>query len=640
MASWSSRATSSASAAAMITGHRLALTTRLLHRAYRAPVMTPRANVLAYRDLSSNAMARRQPWTRVDDVHRAFSTTRNRCSKASRENHRDARDPATAKKDEEPTSYLPSLPTLPTLPRSVPTKQELLATATGFFGRLRVRSKWFLTRSNRPFRADDYSAFFSWIVFGHLIWIIVGTTTFVSLALAAINTISAQEFLAKKVGSYLTKSLGITVVFENAIVPEWKNGCIRFSNVFVSRRPASMALPAGVRQGSLAEATAQAAAKLTPLPLRDATQEGAEDANYTQFDVTIEAVDVTLSFVKWWNGRGLLKDIELKGVRGVVDRTHVHWDQSKPLDPLDYRHKPQYGDFELDSFKLEDLLVTVHQPAGFRPFTASIFSCDLPRLRKRYLFYDFLCANHVSGSYDNSLITLHPKQSFFLPHSDQREARFRMDGIRIDHINEGAEGPLGWITEGTCDIIADLVIPQQIEEPNIAQVISNIAESVTASDDVPTVAAATARSRKGEGASFQSFLSASGENWLQQNIEIDVHFRLNDAKAQVPLFQHDLSSVNAALVRPIVAYINSRKTFIPVHAHISLPCNNFEGSWTWWDCGLQSGVSQALYDGFVESLYERKRQKRRIQAVGFWSLQMVAQLVVVAMRNVVPAAAP
>jgi distribution and morphology protein 31 len=44
----------------------------------------------------------------------------------------------------------------------------------------------------RPFNLDEYTALFSWFVLGHMIWIIVGTTTFFSLAIFAINTVFAQ----------------------------------------------------------------------------------------------------------------------------------------------------------------------------------------------------------------------------------------------------------------------------------------------------------------------------------------------------------------------------------------------------------------------------------------------------------------
>lgn len=83
------------------------------------------------------------------------------------------------------------LPHLPKMPHR-PTKEELLAAATGFTERLKVRFKWFSIRSTRPFNADEWGAFVSWILFGHFVWILVGTTTFVSLLILTVNTVFAQ----------------------------------------------------------------------------------------------------------------------------------------------------------------------------------------------------------------------------------------------------------------------------------------------------------------------------------------------------------------------------------------------------------------------------------------------------------------
>lgn len=83
------------------------------------------------------------------------------------------------------------LPHMPKMPHR-PTKEELLAAATGFWSRLKVRFKWFSIRSVRPWNIDDWSAFVSWFVLGHIVWILVGTTTFFSLLIFAINTVVAQ----------------------------------------------------------------------------------------------------------------------------------------------------------------------------------------------------------------------------------------------------------------------------------------------------------------------------------------------------------------------------------------------------------------------------------------------------------------
>lgn len=92
--------------------------------------------------------------------------------------------------DSEPVSYMSYLH-LPRMPHR-PTKDELLEAANGFWQRLKIRLKWVSIRSMRPWNIDEWGAFVSWFLFGHLAWIIVGTTTFFSLIILSINTVVAQ----------------------------------------------------------------------------------------------------------------------------------------------------------------------------------------------------------------------------------------------------------------------------------------------------------------------------------------------------------------------------------------------------------------------------------------------------------------
>lgn len=94
-----------------------------------------------------------------------------------------------------------------------------------------------------------------------------------------------------------------------------------------------------------------------------------------------------------------------------ADRSHVHWDPSKPWDPAEYRRSPAQGDFDLEMLTIEDLLVTVHQPGDFRPFPVSIFRMDLPAFRKQWLFWDLLHAETIVGQFDGCLFSLHKPQS-------------------------------------------------------------------------------------------------------------------------------------------------------------------------------------------------------------------------------------
>ncbi|XDG06933.1 hypothetical protein ABKA04_006548 [Annulohypoxylon sp. FPYF3050] len=573
--------------------------------------------------------------------------------------------------------HLPAMPQLPHLPHR-PTKEELLAAATGFWQRLKVRFKWFSIRSMRPWNIDEWGAFVSWFLFGHLVWILVGTTTFFSLAILFINTVFAQETLAKWVGDYLTESAGLTVVFESAIVPRWKNGVISFRNVFVSRRPGQV--KSTVSKGSSSNAAAVAAAG------RETDKEApvveVDDGNYTQFDITLNTVNVTLSFVKWWNGRGLLKDVEIKGVRGVVDRTSVKW-SSERVDPLSYRHEHNPGDFEIDAFKLEDLLVTVHQPGGFRPFPVSIYSCELPQLRKQFLFYDFLSANHMSGSYDGSLFTIHPRQIHGVPAGREHIAcdplgepdawkkfsRIRIDGLKIDHLNRGVEGPFGWIYEGNVDIVSDIRFPAD-DDDGLTKVVADfydrLEEAVTSnrylrildkprrdeevifnapshlqSDETPEEAVATTapvnEDADTDTETDDGFVLVPSPSKPKEDrpryLVMDLRIHLNDVKATVPVFTSNLSYVNQALVRPIVAYINAKRTYIPISCRIVKRASDFDGSWTIYDCGLMDDTSAEVYSAFAHDVEDQQSRVRRLKKVGFWTLSLAVHALFMGMAG-------
>ncbi|KAL3423898.1 mitochondrial distribution and morphology protein [Phlyctema vagabunda] len=523
------------------------------------------------------------------------------------------------------------LPQMPKMPHR-PSREELLAAATGFWSRAKVRFKWLTIRSSRPWNVDDWSAFVSWFILGNITWLIIGTTTFLSLIIYTINTVVAQETLARWVGDYLTHSAGIKVVFESAIVPKWGDGVITFRNVFVSRRPGQG--KAKVSKGSSIEAAAAAAAAG-----RDAGAEAGkdeeEDTNYTQFDVTIDTVNVTLSFVKWWNGKGLMRDVEVKGVRGEVDRTSVHW-PAEYVDPKTYRHEHHPGDFEIDSFKMEDLLVTIHQPKGFRPFSVSIFSCELPQLRKQWLFYDFLSASNMSGAFDGSLFTIHPRQVHGITNGHsangndeaspwKKHSRLRIDALKIDHLNRGVEGPFGWIHEGNVDIVADVMFPADSDD-SIARVMSDFYDRMEATvtsnryiqilENHPRNADLNTPERRAE------YEERRYRDDDKRFLVMDLRVHLNDVKAAVPLFTRDLSYINQALIRPIVAYINQKRTFIPINCRIVKRASEFDGSWTIFDSGLMEDLSAETYEAFAKDVVDSQARMRRLKKVGFWSISL------------------
>jgi len=448
-------------------------------------------------------------------------------------------------------------------------------------------------------------------------------------------------------------------------VPKWKDGVITFKNVFISRRPGLK--DSQVSKGSsISAAAAAAAAAEMANERRSSANEPEEDTNYTQYDLSIETINVTLSFSKWFNGKGLLRDVEMKGVRGVVDRTHVVY-SGEYVDPRTYKHEHQAGDFEIESFKLEDLLVSIYQPHNFRPYSVSIFTADLPQLRKQWLFYDLLSANHVSGSFDDSLFTIHPRQIHNLTGAQlsetaseqenrhwKKHSRIRMDGLKIDHLNRGVEGPFSWIHEGNVDVVADIAFPAE-DDDTIVKVMSDFYEKMEHSLTTnrylhtlthPNEPATTTRNLNDNEINNDPYSSNIDKSPLPPNtsstaqaiqptadqidkdnrfIVMDLRIHLNAVHAFVPLFTHDLSYVSNALVRPIVAYINSNKDFIPVNCRVVKRLGEFDGSWTVFDSGLMEDMSRETYEAFARDIVDDGARLRRMKKVGMWSLQLVAQ---------------
>jgi distribution and morphology protein 31 len=102
--------------------------------------------------------------------------------------------------------------TQPHLPHP-PSKAELLAQTRTFLERLKVRIKWPLMRQMRPWTLNDVTALFSWLFLGHTVWLLVGTTSFVSLILWFANSLQFQGKNQKKKKKEKLKIQGKLIVF-------------------------------------------------------------------------------------------------------------------------------------------------------------------------------------------------------------------------------------------------------------------------------------------------------------------------------------------------------------------------------------------------------------------------------------------
>lgn len=511
--------------------------------------------------------------------------------------------------------------------------------------RMKVRMRWALIRSHRPFNTDDIGAMFSWIIWGHILWIILGTTTFISLVVWFMSQFRLEDVFARWVGRLVTKETGLRVVFEQAIVPDWKSGCIVLNKVFMQRRPGAARK---VATGSQELARTPNTQYSTPT----------DDGNYTQFDLTVDTISVTLSVKRWLSGRGILQTVEARGIRGVLDRRHLK--QAPPdYDPTKDRKKHNRGDFDWENVKIDDLMVTVLQPnhnpslPPVPPFQVSLFSCELPRLRKQWLLYDFLNCNYLSGSFDDSMFSMHTRQmptnnslngptnlKIKLPHhhhshghshshssNDSNETinkvqRFRIDDVDIRHLNRGVTGMFGWIESGTCDFLADIMLPPAEAELTVSEKTFDLFERWEAQ-----IKNIWSHNKQHSHEMITSVERDVHAREAQKTVAIDLRMQFNNPRASAPLYSRSLNYINNAIIHPVVAYINSRDTYIPVHCSVVKRLSDFEGSWTVYDSGLMGAISSELYQAFARNAQDDEARSRRIKKVGFWSLQFMAQLV-------------
>ena len=148
--------------------------------------------------------------------------------------------------------------------------------------------------------------------------------------------------------------------------------------------------------------------------------------------------------------------------------------------------------------------------------------------------------------------------------------------MNIDHLQAATgtkAGPISWITAGKVDAVLDIKFPRDDPDVDISSLFNEIAHSIsvaasgdskpsskmlgalkhaTLSDRIPgqrELAKPALRSPIGEEGTPVDELQA------EMNVVIDIDLRFRDLKAAVPLFTRDLSYVNQALVRPIVAFI-------------------------------------------------------------------------------------
>lgn len=132
--------------------------------------------------------------------------------------------------------------------------------------------------------------------------------------------------------------------------------------------------------------------------------------------------------------------------------------------------------------------------------------------------------------------------------------------MNIDHMQNSTTdptGPLSWITSGKVDAVLDIKFPRDPEDEypfnallgELADAISTAASASLNLEHIP-----------GQRELAKPPLVAPSTDMVEDEpdkprVVIDIDLRFRDVKAVVPLFTQNLSYVNNALTRPIVAFM-------------------------------------------------------------------------------------
>jgi distribution and morphology protein 31 len=216
----------------------------------------------------------------------------------------------------------------------------------------------------------------------------------------------------------------------------------------------------------------------------------------------------------------------------------------------------------------------------------------------------------------------------------KKHSRLRIDGLKIDHLNRGVDGPFGWIHEGNVDIVADVMLPTETDD-SIARVMSDFYDRMEATVTSNRYLSILEHNHHHdpEHPKRKPAPKKSPQDDDKRFLVMDLRVHLNDVRASVPLFTRDLSYINQALIRPIVAYINSQNTFIPVNCRIVKRASEFDGSWTIFDSGLMEDLSAETYEAFAKDVVDSQARLRRLKKVGFWSISLAIQAIFMGMAG-------
>lgn len=476
------------------------------------------------------------------------------------------------------------------------TKAALLAQADSRLSRIWINVKWPLVRGSKTSKLDISSAFISGMVMGNLLWIILGTTTFGLMVMYSLHYLdniidSAKEKTPKNSifgyisGSILSHGLGVNLQFEKGALPEFKDGKLRLKNVTVTSK---------------------------------------DDAEY-KVHAKVESMNVTLSFNKWYEGNGLVYDLELYGLNAKVSKDANPTTTSRRYFNVD-------KNYLLEHVKIYDSFLEVDDGSPGESMRINIFNCDLPKVRGDQLVLDFFNANNASGAINNSLFTIHKRQSLDPQNNpDDKLIRFKLDAIDLGTITKSNPRlKFNWIVNGKAEVTADITLPKDKEsEQSIGDVVGKLFKNISNMNSSIERGHDDSLLKDAINAIYHTFKREQEEDLNESYVMVNVKVKLWDLQASLPhnlpMSANSTPYVSLSDLRSLIGFVNQETLPITLKSTIIEKTSQLQDIEHLGQTKMFDGIVADMYDDLMSMV---KDDEQRIILTKTWASAIATQLLV------------
>ena len=79
---------------------------------------------------------------------------------------------------------------------------------------------------------------------------------------------------------------------------------------------------------------------------------------------------------------------------------------------------------------------------------------------------------------------------------------------------------------------------------------------------------------------------------------------------------------------------SANRTLVPIHCKVAADLSDFDGSWTLFETGLMTSISDQIYDALAHHVSSETANSRRLRQVSFWGIQRGTEVLLDTLRNV------